>query len=279
LVKNIFLKTKKPFIIAEAGINHNGNLKIAYNLVDVAKSNGADAIKFQTYDTIKRVGDINSKIYKILKKCELSYSDFEKINKYCKLKKITFFSTPFDEEAVDFLESIKVPFYKIASFDISNYQLIKKIIKTKKPTIVSTGMATFHEIKKIHKMFNSKNINLTILHCVSSYPNKEKSSYLSNISFLRKKFKSLIGISDHTCDIKIPIYGTLLGAKVIEKHLKINHKHKCVDSPVSITGKQLRNLRNEVDKISEILNKPKFGVRPEETGTKIFKRKKIFNKI
>jgi len=276
LVKSFFLKSARPYIIAEAGINHNGNLKTAYDLVDVAKFNGADAVKFQTYDTKKRVGNINKKIFEILKKCELSFKDFEKINKYCKSKKITFFSTPFDEESVDFLESINVSLYKIASFDISNYQLIKKIVKTKKPTIASTGMASLNEIKKIYTIFNSKDINLAILHCVSSYPNYEKSSYLSNITFLRKKFKCPIGISDHTNGIKIPIYGTVLGAKIIEKHIKINQQHKCVDSKASITGKQLKSLRNEVDNISKILNKPKFGVRPEETGIKIFKRKKIF---
>ena len=279
MVKSIFSKLEKPYIIAEAGINHNGKLQTAYNLVDVAKKNGANAIKFQTYDTKKRVGNINKKIFEILKKCELTFDDFKKINIYCKKKKITFFSTPFDEESVDFLEHIKVPFYKIASFDISNYQLIKKIIKTGKPTIASTGMASFDEIKKIYKMFSSKDINLSILHCVSSYPNYDKSSYLSNISFMKEKFKCPIGISDHTNDIKIPIYGVLLGAKIIEKHIKINHQHKCVDSKVSITGEQLKKLRNEVDNISKILNTPKFGVRPEEIGTKIFKRKKIFNNL
>jgi sialic acid synthase SpsE len=276
VVKNIFFKFKKPYIIAEAGINHNGNLKTAFDLVDVAKYNGADAVKFQTYDTKKRVGKVNKKIYEILKKCELSFNDFEKISNYCKLKKITFFSTPFDEESVDFLEHLKVPLYKIASFDISNYQLINKIIKTKKPTIASTGMASLSEIKKIYKLFRIKSVALSILHCISSYPNHEKSSYLSNISFLKEKFKSPVGISDHTNDIKIPIYGTLLGAKIIEKHIKINDSHKCVDSKVSITGKQLKLLRSEVDKIDEILNKPKFGVRPEEIGIKIFKRKKIY---
>jgi len=277
LVKNIFSKFKRPYIIAEAGINHNGNLKTAFDLVDVAKFNGADAVKFQTYDTKKRVGNVNKKIYEILKKCELTYEEFEKISKYCKIKKITFFSTPFDEMAVDFLENLKVPLYKIASFDISNYQLIQKIIKTKKPTIASTGMATISEIKKIYKLFAAKSINLAILHCISSYPNYEKSSYLSNISFLQKSFKCPVGISDHTNDIKIPIYGVLLGAKIIEKHIKLNDSHRCVDSKVSITGKQLKILRNEVDKISEILSKPKFGIRPEESGIKIFKRKKIYN--
>ena len=276
MVKNISFKFKKPYIIAEAGINHNGNIKTAYDLVDVAKSNGADAVKFQTYNTKKRVGNINKKIYEILKKCELSFSDFEKISNYCKLKKITFFSTPFDEESVDFLEHLKVPLYKIASFDISNYQLINKIIKTKKPTIASTGMASLSEIKKIYKLFRMKSVNFAILHCVSAYPNNEKSSYLSNISLLQRKFRSPIGISDHTNGIKIPIYGTVLGAKIIEKHIKINHTHNCVDSKVSITGKQLKTLRNEVDKISEILSKPKFGIKPEEINTKPFKRKKIY---
>ena len=276
MVKIIFSKLIKVYIVAEAGINHNGNLKTAYDLVDVAKANGADAIKFQTYDTKKRIGNKNKKVFKILKDCELSFDEFKKINNYCKLKKITFFSTPFDEESVDFLESINVPFYKIASIDISNYQLIKRILKTKKPAIASTGMASFNEIKKIYKMFHSRDIDLAILHCVSSYPNDEKNSYLSNISFLQKKFRCPIGISDHTNDIKIPIYGTILGAKIIEKHIKISHAHNCVDSKVSITGKQLKTLRNEVDKINEILNNPKFGVRPAEINAKIFKRKKIY---
>ena len=276
MVKNISFKFKKPYIIAEAGINHNGNIKTAYDLVDVAKSSGADAVKFQIYNTKKRVGNINKKIYEILKKCELSFNDFEKISNYCKLKKITFFSTPFDEESVDFLEYLEVPLYKIASFDISNYQLINKIIKTKKPTIASTGMASLSEIKKIYKLFHMKSINFAILHCVSAYPNNEKNSYLSNISFLQRKFRSPVGISDHTNGIKIPIYGTVLGAKIIEKHIKINHTHNCVDSKVSITGKQLKTLRNEVDKISEILSEPKFGIKPEEINTKPFKRKKIY---
>ena len=271
-----FQKIKKPFIIAEAGINHNGNLETAYDLVDSAKTNGADAIKFQTYKTEKRIGKKYKKIFEILKKCELTFRDFLKIKNYCKSKKIIFFSTPFDEEAVDFLESIKVPFYKIASFDISNFQLIRKILKTKKPTIASTGMATLKEINKIYNIYRSKKIKLSFLHCISSYPNEDKSSYLSNIIYLREKFNCVVGISDHTNDIKIPIYGTILGAKIIEKHIKLNHKHKCVDSSVSITGNQLKNLRTEVDKIARIVNIPLFGIRPEEKKSKIFKRKKIY---
>lgn len=276
MVKKIFSKLSKPYIVAEAGINHNGKVKTAFQLVDLAKKNGADAIKFQTYKTEKRVGNINKQVSEILKKCELPFNDFAKINNYCKSKKITFFSTPFDEESVDFLESINVPFYKIASVDISNYQLIKRILKTNKPTIASTGMASFNEITKIDKMFYNKGNELAILHCVASYPNSETSSYLSNISLLLKKFKRTIGISDHTNEIKIPIYGTVLGAKIIEKHIKLSNSHKCIDAPVSITGKQLKILRKEVDKISKILSRPKFGVRSEEITAKPFKRKKIY---
>ena len=250
MVKKNFFKNDKKFLIAEAGINHNGNLKSALKLVDVASKNGADAIKFQTYITEKRIKKKYSKIFDILKKCELSYKEFEIINNYCKKKKIIFFSTPFDKEAVDFLESLKVKIYKVASFDISNFELIDKIIKTKKPTIVSTGMAKLEEIRKVYLSFLKWDIELALLHCVSSYPNKDINSYLSNISFLKKKFNCHIGISDHTNDIKIPIYANLLGANIVEKHLKINERHKCVDSPVSITGLQFKELKDEISKVA-----------------------------
>ena len=140
---------KKNFLIAEAGINHNGNIKTALKLVDVAKKNGADAIKFQTYITEKRVKKKYKKIFNILKNCELSFNDFKIIQDYCKQKKIIFFSTPFDIESVEFLNSLKVKLFKVASFDIGNFQLINAILKTKKPTIVSTGMAKLTQIDKL----------------------------------------------------------------------------------------------------------------------------------
>lgn len=265
------------FLIAEAGINHNGNLKTALKLVDTAKKSGADAIKFQTYITEKRINKKYDKIFKILKRCELSFENFKIISDYCKMKKIIFFSTPFDIESVNFLDGINVKIFKIASFDIGNLELINEIIKTKKKTIISTGMASYKEIKNVYKKFKKKNIDIALLHCVSSYPNKDETSYLSNINFLKKKFKCEIGISDHTNQIKIPIYGNLLGANIIEKHLKINPDHKCVDSPVSITGAQMKILKDELNKIKIIINKPKFGVRKSERGSIIFKRKKIYN--
>ena len=275
MVEKKFFRKLNNFIIAEAGINHNGKVKTALKLVDVAKKNGANAIKFQTYITEKRIKKKYTKIFDILKKCELKFDDFKIINDYCKYKKINFFSTPFDTESVNFLNNLNVKLFKVASFDIGNFELINEIIKTKKPTIVSTGMASLKEIDKVHKIFRKKKIDLALLHCVSSYPNKDKSSYLSNINFLKNRFKCEIGISDHTNDIKIPIYGNLLGANIIEKHLKINDDHICVDASVSITGKQLHKLKLEMDNIKKILNVVSFGIRKEEKGAKIFKRNKI----
>ena len=275
MVKVNFFDSLNNFIIAEAGINHNGKIKDALKLVDVAKKNGASAIKFQTYITEKRIKKKYKEIFNILKKCELKFNDFKIINDYCKLRKINFFSTPFDKESVNLLDSLNVKLFKVASFDIGNYELINEILKTKKPTIISTGMASLDEIDKVYYTFKKKKIDLALLHCVSSYPCKDKSSYLSNINFLKKRFKCEIGISDHTNDIKIPIYGNLLGAKIIEKHLKIDEKHKCVDSPVSITGKQLRALKIEIDNIKMILKTASFGIRKEERGSKIFKRNRI----
>ena len=275
MVEKKFFKKLNNFIIAEAGINHNGKVKTALKLVDVAKKNGASAIKFQTYITEKRIKKKYTKIFDILKKCELKFDDFKIINDYCKYKKINFFSTPFDTESVNFLNNLNVKLFKVASFDIGNFELINEIIKTKKPTIISTGMASLKEIDKVYKVFKKKGIDLALLHCVSSYPNKDDSSYLSNIPFLKNRFKCEIGISDHTNDIKIPIYGNLLGANLIEKHLKIDNNHQCVDAPVSITGKQLSILKLETDKIKKILNVASFGTRKEEKGSIIFKRNKI----
>ena len=261
-------------MIAEAGINHGGKLKHALKLVDVANKSGADAVKFQTYITEKRTKK-NSPIFEILKKCELKHKEFEIINNYCKSKKIIFFSTPFDKESVWFLNSLKVKLFKLASFDISNYQLIKEIVKTKKPTIVSTGMASFFEIEKVYNFFKKKNVELALLHCVSSYPNKEENSYLSNINFLKKKFNCEIGLSDHTNGIKIPTYAYLLGSRVIEKHIKITSNHQCVDSSVSIDPNQIKNLNLEMKNIDKIFGNVKFGVRKEEKSIRQFKRYKI----
>ena len=268
-------KKFKNFLIAEAGINHNGNLKTALKLIDSAKKNGADAIKFQTYKTEKRINKKFTKIFDILKRCELNFQDFKILKDYCDKKKIIFFSTPFDCESAYFLNDLDVKLFKIASFDISNHELINCVLKFKKTTLISTGMSNLKEIENIYKIYKKRSIKLFILHCISSYPNREQDSLLSNIQFLKKKLNCNIGLSDHTNDIKIPIYANLLGANIIEKHFKLNKDHKCIDSPVSITGNQLKKLKEELNNIDIILGQPKFGIRVSEKDSVIFKRKKM----
>ena len=267
-------KKFNPFIIAEAGINHNGKVKEALRLVDAAKKSKVSAIKFQTYITEKRTKK-DSPIFDILKKCELNYSEFKIIKDYCDEKKIIFFSTPFDNEAIDFLESLRVKLYKISSFDVQNFQLIQRVIKTKKPCIISTGMSSLNSINDAYKLFIKKNIELGILHCISSYPNDEENSFLSNIPILKKNFKSIIGLSDHTSGIKTSLYSYILGAKIIEKHFKISHNHKCVDSAVSIVPEQMTELINLINNFDKINGIPKFGIRPNEKVATNFRRKKI----
>ena len=276
MVKNKNRNNNNFFLIAEAGINHGGNFQKAIKLINTAKETGAHAIKFQTYKTEKRVSRKN-KVFDILKKCELNFFDFEKLKKYCEKKKIIFFSTPFDKESVNFLNDINVKLFKIASFDISNYDLIDEIIKTKKKTILSTGMASLNEIKKTYKKFSSNNIDCSLLHCISAYPNKDENSYLSNILFLKNNFNCNIGLSDHTKDIKTSIYSYLLGARIFEKHFKLNNKDNCVDKDVSLTPFQMKLLFNELTKITKILGRARFGIRPEEREALKFKRKKVLS--
>ena len=263
----------KTFFIAEAGINHGGSLKKALKLVDAAKRAGASAIKFQTYKTEKRVAK-NSPIFDILKKCELKFEDFGILKNYCKEKQIIFFSTPFDTEAVEYLNSINVLLFKVASFDIENYQLLNSIIKTKKPIIYSTGMAKLSSIKKLNKILHKKKIEQCILHCISSYPNKEETSYLNNITYLKKNFNCCIGLSDHSQNIKVPIYSFLMGARVIEKHFKLLDDKKCVDAVVSIDEKKYKDMISEINLAKKIQGKIKFGLKNEEKLAKIFIRKK-----
>ena len=276
MVKKIFSKSyKSNFLIAEIGINHNGNLNQAFKLIDAAKKGLADAVKFQTYTTEKRVKK-NSPIFKILKKCELRLEDFYKLKKYCEKKKIIFFSTPFDNESVIFLNKIKVPMFKISSFDIGNTDLIKEIIKTKKPTIISTGMASIKEINNSYQKFRKNNVPISLLHCISSYPNLEKNSYLSNIKDLKNKFNCTIGLSDHTNKIKTSIYSYISGARIFEKHFYLGKRHKCVDAPVSIDSIKMKELKEELSNIDNIFGKIRYGIRKGEEFASQFRRKKEY---
>ncbi|HJZ22997.1 MAG TPA: N-acetylneuraminate synthase family protein, partial [Candidatus Babeliales bacterium] len=229
-----FSTDNKVYVIAEIGLNHGGDINTAKRLIDSASRTGVDAVKFQTYLTEKRVPK-NSPIFDILKKCELPFEAFKEIKDYTETYNIEFFSTPFDEESVDFLESINCALYKVASFDVVNYKLLSKIADTKKTIIMSVGMANLSEIEEAFKILNNKTKKLAILHCISAYPTKEEDANLSAVYTLKEKFDCVIGQSDHTNGIIVPVYAVAAGAQVIEKHYKIDENMNCVDAPVSIS--------------------------------------------
>lgn len=267
-----FNTNNKTYVIAEIGINHGGELDMAKKLIDSASRTGCDAVKFQTYKTELRAPEGNQVVFDILKKCELPFSDFEVLKNHAKGYGLDFFSTPFDDESVDYLESINTDLYKIASFDVTNKVLLRKINLTGKPVIISVGMANLSEIEAAYNIFGDNN-NLTLLHCVSAYPTKEEETNLAAISLLKSKFQnSVIGYSDHTCGIKVPLYAVALGAQVIEKHYRIDNNMDCVDAPVSISEVQMAELVSQIRELEIILGEGDVNFLDAEKGSKIFRR-------
>lgn len=266
-----FNTENKTFVIAEIGINHNGDVNLAKKLIDSAVISGVDAVKFQTYITEKRVS-LNSPIYEILKKCELEFSEFEELKNYSESKGVSFFSTPFDSESVQFLDSIGVEYYKIASFDVVNHILLEKVSKTKKPIILSVGMSNLKEITDAYNIIKSNNNKIALLHCISSYPTMERDANLAVIFKLKKLFDCVIGQSDHTNDITVPLYAVCAGAQIIEKHFMIDKSMKCVDSSVSITETQMSKMVNQIRHIEKIFGNDELEAIPAEKNTLQFRR-------
>ena len=252
------IKKDKTVIIAEAGVNHNGNINLALKLVDIAAKSKADYVKFQTYSTEdlvqKKVGLAEyqkknlKKIfsqYKLLKKFELSVSDHLRIIKRCKEKKIKFLSSPFDLKSIDLLKKLKLNLFKIPSGEITNIPYLRKIGALKKQIILSTGMSNTEEIKKaIETLISSgtKKKNITILHCSSEYPAEKNNLNLLSILLLKKKFNINVGYSDHSLGLQASFTAVALGAKVIEKHFTTNKKLSGPDQKASLSPNELINL-------------------------------------
>ena len=268
-----FNTDNRTYIIAEIGINLRGDINIAKQLIDSAVRSGVDAVKFQTYITEQRAPKGNDEVFKILKDLELPFEAFKELKDYTKQYDVDFFSTPFDKESVEYLESIGTDLYKIASFDIVNHQLLREVAKTGKPVIMSVGMSNLDEIEDAYKILKEGTDSIAILHCISSYPTIEKDSNLSNIYKIQERYDCIIGQSDHTSDIKVPIYAAAAGAQILEKHFKIDEEFECIDSPVSITEVQMKGLIEEVRSLEKIFGNESFGIRKSEEGAKIFRRK------
>lgn len=282
---SIFIN-KTPFIIAEISANHNGSLSHAKKLIDMAKKYGANAIKLQTYTpdmmTLKK-NVINFKIKQGLWK---GYTLWDLYNlgqtplewhqilfKYAKKKKIKIFSTPFSEEAVNFLEQLDCPAYKIASFEMNDYNLVKVAAKTKKPIILSTGMSNIDEIEKavlVAKRNGCK--DLTLLYCVSNYPSKSSDFNLNYIHEFKKRFKCRVGLSDHSLGSDVAKYSLIAGATVFEKHIALQNQKKGLDIDFSLKGKEMKNYNDALHGAFQLINNKKLNRSKIELENKIFRR-------
>jgi N,N'-diacetyllegionaminate synthase len=257
------------FIIAEAGVNHNGSIELAYKLIDVAFKSGANAIKFQTFKS-KNLVVKNSKKAKyqiqttnliesqfdMLKKLELDIDDHKKLINYCKKKGIIFISSPFDHESIDLLNELKLRIFKIPSGEINNLPYLRHIGSLDKEVILSTGMSTLMEIEVAFNILinagTSKN-NITILHANTMYPTPMEDVNLRAMLTIKNKFDVAVGYSDHTLGIEIDIAAAALGASIIEKHFTLDKKMNGPDHQASLEPNELKSMIDAIRNIEKAM--------------------------
>ena len=280
------LLKKKPFIIAEISANHNGSLSLAKKLILSAKKNGADAVKIQSYKPssmtinsakkdfiIKKGLWKNQKLWNLYEKAQTPFNWHKELFEYSRKKNINLFSTPFDTDAVDILEKLRCPFYKIASFEMTHLPLLNRVAKTKKTIIMSTGMANLDEIKLSYSYLKKNGAkDIIILYCVSNYPSKDKDFNLNNIKILKNTFGCKVGFSDHSNNIEIAKCALAVGAEVFEKHYALEAQREGFDIDFSTKGKALRIYKKKLEYFDSLLGKKYFFRTQKELKNKIFKR-------
>ncbi|MEA3495095.1 MAG: N-acetylneuraminate synthase, partial [Bacteroidota bacterium] len=286
---------EKTFIIAEAGVNHNGSIETAKKLIDVAVDAGADAVKFQTFiakDLVsksspkaeyqKKTTNKKESQFEMIKKLEISFEDHLELKSYCEKKRIKFLSSAFDLDSIDLLEKIGMDIYKIPSGEITNLPYLRKIGKLNKKVILSTGMASLEEIDNALKVITksgTKDKDITVLHCNSEYPTPMTDVNLKAMLHIKNEFDIKIGYSDHTLGIEVPVAAVVLGAKVIEKHFTLD---KTMDGPDHKASLEPDELKAMVDAIRNIEKAMGEGIKkpsPSELKNKDIARKSIVAKI
>lgn len=281
-------KDSKPYIIAEMSGNHNQSLERALKIVDAAADAGVDAVKLQTYTadtmTIDKsdgeffISDPNSlwegeSLYNLYKKAYTPWEWQEKIFAHCHERGIDCLSTPFDDTSVDFLEKLNPPCYKIASFENIDLPLIKKVAKTGKPMIVSSGMATVAELDEMVRTAKENGCtDLTLLKCTSSYPATPEGTNLMTIPHMKELFKCNVGLSDHTLGIGVAVASIALGATVIEKHFTLSRADGGVDSAFSMEPQEMAQLVRECNAAWQALGEISYGPTEQEKKSLIFRR-------
>ena len=286
----IISQKNSPFLIAEAGINHNGSLKKALKMVDIAKKAGVDAIKFQTYSADELISNLNTKykyksndkifhesMYDIFKRCELSKSSWAKIKNKCKKKEIIFLSTPSSYNDLVLLLKLNVPAIKVGSDDFNNIPLIEKIKKTKLPMILSSGMSTIGEIQNTLKYAGAeKNYPIILMLCISQYPVDSSDVNISRINSLAYKFPNIIlGFSDHTQGSLAACLALALGARCFEKHFTINKSDHGPDHWFSEDPTSLKNWVNQIKLSFKMFGNSKLFPTSKELKMKKIARKSI----
>lgn len=252
----------KTFIIAEAGVNHNGSIELAKKLIDIAIEAKVDAVKFQTFKTENEVSKIAQKAqyqkettnseesqFDLVKRLELPFEAFIELQNYCKDKGIIFLSTPFETESAKFLASLNMPYLKIPSGEITNLPLLRQINSYKTKVILSTGMSTLEEVGDAINAL--KDCDISLLHCTTEYPCPYRDVNLKAIQTMKDKFNLPVGYSDHTEGIEVPIAAVAMGAEIIEKHFTIDKNMQGPDHKASLDPKELTEMVKAIRNIEK----------------------------
>ena len=269
------LKLKKPFLIGEIGINHNGSLNLAKKLINLAVISGFDAIKFQKRDPdISTPEDQKYKLrqtpwgemtyldYK--KKIEFDSKDYDEIDKFCKKKKITWFASAWDISSQKFLKKYKCKYNKVASAMLTNIHLLEKIAEEKKLTFISTGMSTMSDISKAINIFKKRKCKFILMHCVSTYPCPIENLNLNLITVLKKKFKCEVGYSGHESSVSPSLIAYMLGARYIERHITLDRTMYGSDQSASLEPDGIKRLTRDVKRVANVIGKGEKTYSKEE---------------
>lgn len=262
------MTNKSVYIIAEAGVNHNGDINLAYKLCDAAKEAGVDAVKFQTWKTEKivtkkallaeyqeaNIANKKASQYEMLKQLELSYDEFRKLKEHCDNIGIQFLSTPDTEEDTDFLLEIGMPLLKIGSGDVTNIPFLRIVGRKQKKVVLSTGMSTLADVEKAYNaLIESGAPEVALLHCTTNYPCPYEEVNLNAMRTLKEAFKCQVGYSDHTMGIEVPVAAVAMGAEIIEKHFTLDKNMEGPDHKASLEPQELKQMVTSIRNIEMAL--------------------------
>ena len=286
------MNMERTIIIAEAGVNHNGSMKLAKQLIDAASLAGVDYVKFQTFNAEnlvtksakkaeyqqKNMVDADNSQYQMLKKLELSKEQHYELIDYCKKRGVKFFSTAFDLDSVEFLSTLRLGLWKIPSGEITNYPYLKRIAQENQPVILSTGMSTIEDIKaavNVLVKYGTSKQQITVLHCNTQYPTPMQDVNLLAMKTIAREIGIKVGYSDHTSGIEIPIAAVSLGATVIEKHFTLDRNMEGPDHKASLEPAELTAMVTAIRNVEKALGSFEKTVSASESENKSVARKSI----